>query len=295
MRYSANNRASIFLKEHNDELMLIPFYAEIKDAFNAEMNKIADAHTKQAKKITHIAQTKKRLRLQMALTMVKYLQRACVQAYNINNLGLAKQFSVGKTYFTRGKDSAAAPKARNLLNVIIKNHSELTIITDDDLLEMETTIKKYEDHYLKPKMAINERQVKGTSLIPGILNNLDFLKAQIKKLIQSYAPHLAPTWIQINKVGHSTGVRHLSLVLIVTDAATDVLLRNIKCTVSNHLASFVKYTTRRGSARFKSLQNSGWTITFEAKNYETHILNNVITEVNQITRLHIPLVKINSA
>jgi hypothetical protein len=98
-RFNANDRASSFLDKHDSELSGIPLYAEIKAAFDDEMLKINKALVKQAKQIAPITQHKKRLRLFMADTMIRFIGRAAVQCHNDGNLGLEQGIQYGKNLF----------------------------------------------------------------------------------------------------------------------------------------------------------------------------------------------------
>jgi hypothetical protein len=291
-RHKANVRASHFFDRYDGELTGIDLYPALRAAFDAEMIKIDKARQKQFKQIKPITISKNRLRAVMADTMVKFLLRASVSAYNNNNIALAKAFSKGKTHFTRGKNSLAPVKARTLKDLMSKNLGVITSITPDDIIEMETVILEFEEILIKPKMAIKDRKASGTMVIPKTLNRLDDIKHQIGNLIHSYLPHLALAWDNTIKVGRSTAIRHISLVIKVVDSKVNVPLRNIKCTISNGQKSHIKYSTKRGGIRFKSLQESIWTVTIEHPEYNTEILERIITRMNQVTRLIIPLTKI---
>ena len=291
-RHKANHRAALFMDKNSAALSALPIYANLKIAFDVEMNNIHKASLAQAKRIKPITKNKNKLRAAMADTMVKFLQRAAVQSHTNNNIGLVKAFTIGKTYFTRGTNSTAPVKARNLKNLMVTHHSELPIITNDDLDEMETAISKFEAVVGRTKEAIIVKKVKGTDIVLTTLRNLDEIKDQIGKLIGSYLPELAPAWFVAIKVGHSTAIRHLSLETKIVDAEMDIRLRNIKCTLSNSGHTLIKYSTRRGSVRFKGLSVNTWTVTIEGATYETQVLQNIATQANKVRRLHIRLVKL---
>jgi hypothetical protein len=294
-RQKANSRAADFLHDHHDELKDIPLYLDLKAAFDAEMLKIEKASIIQNKQISPITQNKNRLRSIMAETMVRYMQRAAVQCGNNRNVGLEKVFTKGKTYFTRGMEGEASLKARSIIELIVKNHTELTIITGADLIEMESTITQFEALINVPQEQIKSKKATSTDIIPVILNQLDVIKHQVGKLIFSYVPHLSNSWVQTTKVGHDTGIRHLSLIIKVVSAEVDVPLRKVKCTISSGDDKLVRYSTRRGNIRFRGLKSANWTITIEHPVYHTEILKNIGTCHNNITRLHISLRKISDS
>jgi hypothetical protein len=292
-RYSTNERALHFLNDHDEELSGIVLYVPIKAAFEAGMLKLNAAQVKQAKQIAPVTQNKKRMRLVMAETMVKFLDRAAVQCHNNGEFSLGKAFTKGITYFTVGKYSEAPDKARNLKDLICENHENLTVISDDDITEMETAISQFEAVQNNPKLEIIDRKATATKMIPKVLNELDTLKDQMGKIIYSYLPHLAHGWEETIKVGHSTAIRHVSLVIKIEDSVVKVPLPKVKCTVSHGKDTHVKYSTRLGSVRFKGLQENIWDITLEHSDYHTEFCERIATFEKKITRLHIPLKKIS--
>jgi hypothetical protein len=190
-------------------------------------------------------------------------------------------------------NSLAPVKARNLKELIVKHNNELTIITAADIAEMETAISQFEALVNVPQEEIKNKKANSTMLIPLVLNQLDTIKDQIGKLIYSYLPHLAYPWAQTIKVGHDTGIRHISLVIKVISSEVNVPLYKVKCTINNGIEHIIKYSTRRGGIRFKSLQNANWTVTIEYPFYHTEFLENIATFENKFTRLQISLRKIS--
>jgi hypothetical protein len=290
-RQKANERAADFLETNKDELNGMPLYSELKTAFDADMLNIQEATVKQAEQIIPITRNKNRLRLVMADTMVKFLLRAAVQCNNKKRFDLEKAFTKGKTYFTRGRETDAVMKAKDLVDLIVKKHSIVTVISNSDIVEMEVAIHEFDVLKPIPKMEIKQKKATTTDIIPAMLNNMDVNKEQIGMLIHSYLPHLAHTWDETIKVGHSTAIRHISLEIKVVDSVVNVPLRRIKCTISNGKDSFVKQSTRRGNIRFKSLQDYVWTVTIEHQMYQTEVRHDIITYQKKITRLTIPLIK----
>ncbi len=79
--YKANIRASNFLDKHDEELMGMELYLQLKAAFDAEMITIEKAKEKQFEQTKPITQIKNSLREVMAETMVKFLLRAAMASY----------------------------------------------------------------------------------------------------------------------------------------------------------------------------------------------------------------------
>jgi hypothetical protein len=290
-RYEAADRGSIFLETYDTELMAIVLYVVLKTKYNDLFVKITNARIKQYEQTGDITALKAALKHLMLSTVYKYLLRASVQAFNLNDTDLAVALDKPLSYISQGTNSDAIGRATILAKIMADNVATLTVLLPADILEMETVIKDFTLILSKPKSKIKVKKTEGTDPIPGLLNEIEIIQKQIGKLILSYLPHLSNQWEVETKVGTPLGIRHTSVIGRYLEAETGVPLRKVKVTISNGAQDIIKYSSVKGYIRAYNLDSDNYTITAEHETFETSILTGIGVDNQHIARYEVKLQK----
>jgi hypothetical protein len=291
-RDQSNKRASDFLEKYNAQLSAIPTYAPLKAMFMDVMEKINNAKQQQCVETTQVSAAKNIYRDKLIETMFRLSNDAASQAFGAGKADLAEILDKPLIYFSKATEEELQGRAKEIRKIFAKNSGVLTEITPADLIKIDQEIKDYKNSLSVPKTVIKDRKAEGTSILPGLLNDMDKIKKFIGKLIQSKLPDLFTIWNKAIKVGKPVGRRRTSAVLFYSDAATGVPLRKVKVTIANGENTVVRFSTKKGYVRFYSLKSDNYRITSEGATFITDVRNNVGISKTKIVRLEIKMVKI---
>lgn len=291
-RYKVDKKVQDFLTNHSDELSTIEEFENEKLNFNECVTLIEKAYQNQVKDIKAITANKNDKKKIMIAIIFKYMLRAFVKANQVKNTNLYKSFDKPISFFNRPNEILLLTRVNNMKKLMKDNLSVLTNINNSMILEMETAIKNFSKVRNSINDAIKYRKSQGTDTIIGLLNNADISKTNIGKLILSYLPELYSEWLNITKIGNPSGIRHLSFALHFRDFETNVLLKNIKCTITDGKTIIIRKSTRSGWIQLKSLENGNWSIYCEHPTYIPFEQTNIGIEQGKIIRIDIKLKKV---
>ena len=293
LRYNADQRAAEFCLTHNGRLILIEEYAAEKLAFDEEMLAIGHAIEKQGVDNIPLAADKVVDKDSLAAVVIKYALRGSVKAHQLGLLELELGLSKAVSYIAKADDQTAITRAKALIKLMFDNSGVLTNILPDNITEMNADLTEFTDDKNKPKQAIQVKKATGTDLIGPLLDEIDVPSHNIGKLVHSYCPDLADEWDEVTKVGASTGVRHLRLVVVYSDLVTGVKLPKVKGSLSNGVdAPIVKYSTKIGSMRDKDVTNGNYVLTSSLAGYVSDVRSDIGIEAGEIVHLEIKLKKL---
>jgi hypothetical protein len=126
------------------------------------------------------------LKVQMANTLVKYLERAVVKATQLGNLDLANNLNKPVTYITKATKNVAVAKANDLRDLLQNNLKDITNVTKDDINEITNAIAAYNAQKDQPQINQQQRKATGTNPLPGCFKTAFKAIDSMYKLVNSY-------------------------------------------------------------------------------------------------------------
>jgi hypothetical protein len=286
-RYNANTRASDFMNDHDAELSGIDMYVQEKAAFLDAMAKLEAALQYQAKEVRGIVHEKARRKLAMAECIHKFALRASVQAQLLGMHDLEKGLTWPLSDISYCDGVLSVTLAESQKELMKKNMDVLTVIAAADIIEMEASIKAFNDTLIQPKDQIKLRKAHGHDSIPVYLKEISLHRNNIGKIVHSFLSAKASEWDVRTRVGKPHGIRHLSVAIYFCSAKSRIRLKNVKCTLTDGKETIVHKSTRRGWVRFYSLPGGNWTATCELPGYETQTLYNIGAQEGKVTWLEV--------
>ena len=218
-----------------------------------------------------------------------YDLRATAQAYNFEDKSLHAKLDKPLSYLKHTKDKDALGRCEELCDIMSENLTELTILDEDNITEMQDAIQKFRDISGQPKKAIKERKVEGTNPIPDLFKKIDKEAKQMGKLFKSFLPDFYEKWKADLKIGKPTGSRHTSYIGRFIDAATGVPVPNVEVTFTNGVNTFVLKSTKSGFIRLFSLLPGYYTLTAQHPMYTIEPIKNIgissDVTINKIIRI----------
>lgn len=290
--YKIDKKVQDFNIEHAAEFSTIPEYGVEENKLNNNVTKTEEGMQQQTIDIKSITFEKNIVRDFAIKNVLKYALRASVKADQIGEEELSNALDIPLYKVEKLSDEALSLKLEEMKERMKNNLGILTNLTQDDIDEMEDEIGNYNDIKLEPQEAIDKRKTKGTGKMKHFLDLTEKQRKNMGKLIKSYFPNLVGDWEGIIAPDDSTGIRHESIEITYKDLATDVVLRNVKSTISNGMTTVIKYSSPLGYVRASSLPNGNYTITTEYPTYITDIRENIGISDGNIVRLEIKLTKL---
>jgi hypothetical protein len=126
------------------------------------------------------------LKVQMANTLVKYLERAVVKATQLGNLDLANNLNKPVTYITKATKNVAVAKANDLRDLLQNNLKDITNVTKDDINEITNAIAAYNAQKDQPQINQQQRKATGTNPLPSCFKTAFKAIDSMYKLVNSY-------------------------------------------------------------------------------------------------------------
>jgi hypothetical protein len=293
-RYNADNRVKDFMVANDTALSTMPLYADEKNKFDDGMTRLDAALQLQTKQTDVITENKAALKMEMAEIIHEFALRCSVQAHQLGDSELALALGKPLSYLLKSVDTRAFKRATEQKELMKNNISTLTVIAAVDIAKMEAVIAAFTLIKDRAREEIRHIKAEGTDLIKSTLNELDFYKDNIGKLIHSFLPELSAYWDAEARVGLPSGRRHLSIAMHFSDADNKAHLRNVISTASDGITTVVRKSTYRGWVRFYSLESGNWTVTSERKTYETDLQVNVLVDEGVCSRFNIAMKKKNN-
>jgi hypothetical protein len=290
----SNQRSWDFLIVNDTELKTCQLYLPLKALLENRMNLITVAKQKQFEQTGYITTDKGYHKNLVGNTIWKFANRGSSQAFILNKPDLSAALNKPISFIMRGKDSEVYGKSNDLYLLMKQNESTLTEIKADDFTEMEGVLKDYNDILNAPKEEIKEKKTEGTDPIPGLLDEVDVIKDHLGKMIQSYFAHLYSKWVEIIKVGSPLGMRKTSMVVLLTEDITKVILRKVKVTLVKGDATYVKYSSKKGYVRYYSLEPGNYTLKAEYDFYTSFEKADIGIDEKHIEKMTVALKKVDA-
>jgi len=288
VRYNALQKVLALLARNSTALSANAQYVILKAFLDAKVVLFEAARIKQGEQVAPITETKAETRTQLIDTIIPFMNKACVQAYNLEQSVLAKSLDHPDTYFSKTTDEELEIRAKNIKQIIGDNILILTDILPANVTSMQTAITRYVAIRFQPVQEIKSKKAYGTDPIPGLLDEIFVILAKIGKIIKSSFPLLLTEWKTNIKIGKAAGTRKLSMIISYTDT-NDAILSKIKTIVTRGDIVHKKTSTAKGTSRFLGLDSGSYTITSEHPLFITNIKNNVIINDKSVVRLKIKM------
>ena len=290
--YKTDLKVQGFITEHEAEFTAIPEFVVEINKFNNNVTKAEEGMQAQMVDIKSITFEKKIVRDFAIATVIKFALRASVKADQVGEEELCNALDVPVSTLKKMTDEDLSLKLEEMKERMKNNLTILTNLTTDDIDEMEDEIGNYNDIKLEPQEAIDKRKTKGTEKAKRFIDHAESQKKNIGKLIKSYFFNLVNDWEGVIALDDSTGIRHESIEITYKDLAVDVVLRNVKSTITDGIKTTIRKSSPLGYVRVKSLENGNYTITSEYPGYVTDVRNNIPIEDGKILRIEIKLTKL---
>jgi hypothetical protein len=290
-RYYAGERGAAFLLANDTELSTNTQYGPLKASYNGTIAHIIAVKQKQYEQTGFLTVEKYKRRDFLVAIMFKFSQLGCVQAHNLSKDDLAVSLDKPFMYFAHTSDDDLIGRSKDIVSIISNNAVVLTEITPADIADMDKAIVDFNTYISLSEIEIKEKKAEGTDPIPGLLDELDVHKYYLGKLLRSAFPLLYHTWATETKVGRMPGIRKTSLVVFFTEQVTGVALSRIKTTIFDGVNTFVKYSSRKGYARFYSLMPNNYDLIAEYPSFNPYNRSGIKVDEQHVERLNVILAK----
>lgn len=209
----AFNRVADFNARYLTSLNTITEYAAEKTKFNAALQSIQNAATKQLQKgiDQSISNAAKKL---MADTITKYSLRAGVLARSLQNLQLAAQLQGSASPILRATKTESIEMATLKRNALNSNLTIFTNITAANITEIDNAIAAYNAIKDAPTELRQTIKSAGTDLLPGLYSKASDAVNNMYELVFSYfndSNHAMVHEMEAAKQIISTGIRTTSI------------------------------------------------------------------------------------
>jgi len=286
VRYYALQKVLALLARNSTALSANAQYVILKGFLDGKVVLLEAARIKQGEQVKPITETKGETRTLLIDTILPFMNKACVQAYNLGESVLAKSLDHPDTYLSSTTDEELEVRAKNIKKIIADNILIVTDILPANVTTMQTVITQFVAIRFRPVEEIKSKKSLGTDPIQGLLDDIFVILAKIGKIIKSSFSELLTEWKKNIKVGKPEGTRKLSLIISYTDT-NDAILSKIKTIVTRGDTEHIKTSSKKGTSRFLSLTSGSYTITSKHPLFITDIKNNVVIKENSVVRLKI--------
>lgn len=235
------------------------------------------------------------------LANITYIVSRCIMTFAFDNNNMEVYNSVRKSLkaILRIKDTKLDEYVAIVKKLARKYEAELAAydLTKELLDKLEAAIKDFENKLTKPREARSEKAA-ATEKIGENISEMEILvKNKLDNSMAKYIVKNKEFYDEYVKLRHVDDpiTRHYALMGNVTDEETKAALQFVAVTIVRFkvvadMASSVKYTTKLGNYRFKSLEPDAYKIIFSLENYDTLEIDMVIHQ-GESKRLDVQLRK----
>ena len=234
----AFNRVADFNARYLTSLNTITEYAAEKTKFNAALQSIQNAATKQMQKgiDQSISNAAKKL---MADTVTKYSLRAGVLARSLQNLQLAAQLQGSASPIFRAPKTESIEMATLKRNALNTNLTTLTNITAANITEIDNTIAAYNAIKDAPTELRQTNKAVGTDMLPPLYAKASDAVNNMYELVFSYfsdTNHAMVHEMEAAKQIIATGIRTTSITFdcLADEDGTPIQSFSVTDNSSNH-------------------------------------------------------------